>query len=67
MGCDGSAGLSEILAAGGMTFAQQPSSCVVDSMPRCAIEVGAAERAEVPEVIGRLLSRGARQALRGTA
>jgi two-component system chemotaxis response regulator CheB len=61
MGCDGSAGLAEIHAAGGLTFAQEPASCVVDSMPRCAIEIGAAQRAGSPETIGRLLSRQARR------
>lgn len=61
MGCDGSAGLAEILRVGGETFAQEPTSCVVDSMPRCALELGAAQRAASPELIGQLLSRRARR------
>jgi two-component system chemotaxis response regulator CheB len=61
MGCDGSAGLAEILEAGGLTFAQEPASCVVDSMPRCALEIGAAQSAGSPEHIGQLLSRRARR------
>ncbi|MGD2113728.1 MAG: chemotaxis protein CheB [Acidobacteriota bacterium] len=56
MGYDGSAGLAEILAAGGRTFVQDPGSCVVDSMPRCAIDIGAAASVETPANIGRLLS-----------
>jgi len=57
MGYDGSAGLAEIRAAGGRTFVQEPSSCVVDSMPRCAIDIGAVTHVEAPATIGRLISR----------
>ncbi|MGD0305298.1 MAG: chemotaxis response regulator protein-glutamate methylesterase [Candidatus Acidiferrales bacterium] len=44
MGEDGVAGMSAVLAAGGSTIAQSPESCVVDSMPRTAIERGFAQR-----------------------
>ena len=40
MGDDGAAGLGAIQAAGGFTIAQSPETCVVDSMPRSAIERG---------------------------
>lgn len=38
MGEDGVAGLGAIRAAGGYTVAQSPETCVVDSMPRSAID-----------------------------
>jgi len=44
MGEDGAAGLGAIQAAGGITMAQSPDSCVVDSMPRAAITRGFASR-----------------------
>ena len=44
MGEDGVAGLGEIQAAGGITLAQSSDSCVVDSMPRSAVERGYADR-----------------------
>ena len=44
MGEDGAAGLGAIQAAGGFTIAQSPDTCVVDSMPRAAIERGFAAR-----------------------
>jgi two-component system chemotaxis response regulator CheB len=44
MGEDGAAGLGAIQAAGGVTIAQSPDSCVVDSMPRAAISRGFASR-----------------------
>ena len=44
MGDDGAAGLGAIQAAGGLTIAQSPDTCVVDSMPRSAIERGFASR-----------------------
>jgi two-component system chemotaxis response regulator CheB len=40
MGDDGAAGMGAIQSAGGITIAQSPDSCVVDSMPRAAIERG---------------------------
>ena len=40
MGDDGAAGMGAIQAAGGITLAQSPDTCIVDSMPRSAIERG---------------------------
>jgi two-component system chemotaxis response regulator CheB len=40
MGEDGAAGLGAIQSAGGFTIAQSPETCIVDSMPRSAIERG---------------------------
>jgi two-component system chemotaxis response regulator CheB len=44
MGDDGAAGLGAIQAAGGFTIAQSPDTCIVDSMPRSAIERGFASK-----------------------
>jgi two-component system chemotaxis response regulator CheB len=44
MGDDGAAGLGAIRSAGGYTIAQSLDTCVVDSMPRSAIERGFASR-----------------------
>ena len=44
MGEDGAAGMGAIQAAGGLTIAQSPDTCVVDSMPRSAIDRGFASR-----------------------
>ncbi len=44
MGDDGAAGMSAVRSAGGITIAQSPETCVVDSMPRAAIERGFADR-----------------------
>lgn len=44
MGEDGAAGMGAIQAAGGFTIAQSPETCVVDSMPRSAIQRGYAAR-----------------------
>jgi two-component system, chemotaxis family, protein-glutamate methylesterase/glutaminase len=44
MGEDGAAGLGAIQAAGGFTIAQSPDTCIVDSMPRSAIDRGFASR-----------------------
>jgi two-component system, chemotaxis family, protein-glutamate methylesterase/glutaminase len=45
MGSDGAAGLLAIRRAGGLTFVQNPDSCVVASMPEAALRTGAAESA----------------------
>ena len=37
MGDDGAIGMGAVQAAGGLTIAQTPETCVVDSMPRAAI------------------------------
>ncbi|HEY3819568.1 MAG TPA: chemotaxis protein CheB [Polyangiaceae bacterium] len=52
MGSDGTNGLKEIRAGGGLTFCQEPSTAKFDSMPRSALESGAALRALRPEDIG---------------
>jgi two-component system, chemotaxis family, protein-glutamate methylesterase/glutaminase len=44
MGDDGAVGLGSIQAAGGFTIAQSPDSCIVDSMPRSAIDRGYASK-----------------------
>jgi len=44
MGDDGADALQDVQAAGGLTIAQSTDSCVVDSMPRAAIEAGYASR-----------------------
>jgi two-component system, chemotaxis family, protein-glutamate methylesterase/glutaminase len=40
MGDDGADGIGAVKAAGGLTLAQDSDSCIVDSMPRSAIERG---------------------------
>jgi two-component system chemotaxis response regulator CheB len=40
MGDDGAEAMKEIQAAGGVTIAQSPETCVVDSMPDSAIKAG---------------------------
>ena len=44
MGGDGADGMRAVQAAGGVTIAQSMDTCVVDSMPRAAIEAGYAGR-----------------------
>jgi two-component system chemotaxis response regulator CheB len=44
MGDDGAIGLGAVRAAGGLTIAQSPETCVVDSMPRSGIGRGFASR-----------------------
>ena len=44
MGEDGAAGMGAVQTAGGITIAQSPDTCVVDSMPRSAIARGFASR-----------------------
>jgi two-component system, chemotaxis family, protein-glutamate methylesterase/glutaminase len=44
MGDDGADGMRAVQAAGGVTIAQSMESCVVDSMPRAAIDAGYATR-----------------------
>jgi two-component system chemotaxis response regulator CheB len=43
MGSDGAAGLLAIRRAGGLTFAQNPESCVVPGMPEAALRNGATD------------------------
>jgi two-component system CheB/CheR fusion protein len=56
-GTDGTLGLEEIKAAGGITFAQEASSAKHDSMPRSAIGAGCVDFVLPPEGIARELVR----------
>lgn len=58
MGEDGATGLGAIQAAGGVTIAQSPETCVVDGMPRAAIERGFATRvASLPSLAAMIQSK----------
>lgn len=58
MGDDGAAGMKMVLEAGGTTLAQSPDTCVVDSMPRAAIDRGYATRViSLPNLASVLLSK----------
>jgi two-component system, chemotaxis family, CheB/CheR fusion protein len=61
---DGTEGLRAIRAAGGLTFAQEPSTAQFDEMPRSAIAAGVAEivlpPAQIGEEIGTIEQLGAR-------
>ncbi|MBI5493809.1 MAG: response regulator [Deltaproteobacteria bacterium] len=48
MGEDGAAGLAALRAAGAFTVAQEPSTCVVSSMPASAIRRGAVDEVLLP-------------------
>jgi len=54
MGDDGVEGLGKVRDAGGVTLAQSRESCVVDSMPRTAIERRYAQRVVPLEAMGRV-------------
>jgi two-component system chemotaxis response regulator CheB len=56
MGHDGAEGLKRIRDAGGDTYVQELTSCVVTSMPERAIERGGAEHIARPDRIGQLLA-----------
>jgi two-component system chemotaxis response regulator CheB len=57
MGVDGASGLLAIKRAGGVTLAQDESSCVVFGMPRAAIKLGAVARGHSPAQLTRSLLR----------
>jgi len=58
MGDDGAAGMKMVLDAGGATLAQSPDTCVVDSMPRAAIDRGFATRVvSLSNLAGILISK----------
>ena len=59
-GTDGTAGLAEIQAHGGVTFAQDEASAKYDSMPRSAVAAGVVDYILPPKGIARELSRIAR-------
>ena len=56
-GTDGTLGLSAIKAAGGYTFAQDPSTAKYDGMPRSAFASGAADYSMAPKDIAAELAR----------
>src|SRR6185436_5374956 len=61
---DGTEGLRAIRAAGGLTFAQDPSTAQFDEMPRSAIVAGVAEivlsPAQIGDEIGKIAKLGPR-------
>ena len=59
-GTDGTAGLAEIQAHGGVTFAQDEASAKYDSMPRSAVAAGVVDYILPPKAIARELARIAR-------
>jgi two-component system CheB/CheR fusion protein len=60
LGSDGTLGVGEIQAQGGVTFAQEPGSAKYDSMPRNAIAAGGVDYVLPPKGIARELARIAR-------
>lgn len=50
-GSDGAAGLREVKAAGGFTFAQEPGSAKYSGMPQAAIDTGCVDAVLPPESI----------------
>jgi len=58
MGHDGAEGLKRIRDAGGDTYVQELTSCVVTSMPERAIERGGAEYVAKPDKIAQMLASG---------
>ena len=57
MGDDGARGMTELRAAGAVTVAQEPSTCVVASMPERAIARGGAELVLAPDQIATLVRK----------
>jgi two-component system CheB/CheR fusion protein len=65
MGSDGTLGLQEIKALGGLTVVQQPESAQFDSMPRSAIGACSADIVALPsEIPSRILTYIAKQPTR---
>ena len=60
LGSDGTLGMAEIQAQGGVTFAQDEGSAKYDSMPRSVIDAGCADYVLPPRTIARELVRIAR-------
>lgn len=56
-GVDGTTGLEEIKAEGGITFAQEPSTAKFDGMPRSAIDSGAVDFTLPPAAMAKELRR----------
>ena len=57
MGSDGTAGLHMIRAAGGVTFAQDPTTASFSQMPQSAIEAGCVDHVLSPEEIASTLAQ----------
>jgi two-component system, chemotaxis family, protein-glutamate methylesterase/glutaminase len=55
MGEDGAQGMRAVQAAGGVTIAQSAETCVVDSMPRAAIDAGYVSRVVALEALPSVL------------
>lgn len=68
-GSDGTLGLKEIKAKGGLILVQDPNEAEFDGMPQSAIATGLVDRilpiAEIPEALQRLAKTGPRIALNG--
>jgi two-component system CheB/CheR fusion protein len=56
-GADGTLGLEDIKAAGGITFAQEPSTAKYDGMPRSAIDSGCVDFVLGPKDIAKEIRR----------
>ena len=56
-GTDGTAGMEEIKAEGGITFAQDPATAKYDGMPRSAIDSGCADFILAPKDMAKELRR----------
>lgn len=56
MGSDGAEGLKRIRLHGGHGYVQDPSTCVVDSMPAQALERAGADFVGTPDLIGAMLA-----------
>src|SRR5215469_8661741 len=59
-GTDGTAGMAQIQAQGGVTFAQDEETAKYDSMPRSAVAAGCVDYILPPKAIARELARIAR-------
>jgi two-component system chemotaxis response regulator CheB len=62
MGRDGAAGLAELKRNGALTFVQEPSDAIIDSMPRAAIDLQAACEVMSAQGIAEMLNTIAMQA-----
>jgi chemotaxis response regulator CheB len=56
MGSDGAEGLRRIRVHGGTAYVQEPSSCVIDSMPTHALRRAGADCVATPDVLGSILA-----------
>jgi two-component system chemotaxis response regulator CheB len=63
MGRDGALGSRAIADAGGWVITQEPSSCVVPSMPNAVVEIGASHEVADLEHMGTMLARHCRAAV----